>query len=293
MYRKIERTVRSERPHWVGNGFYVHQYFPRGAGGSFLDRFSPFILMDYNAPYFFNGTDRNAGVGVHPHRGFETVTFALAGKVEHRDNAGNSGVIEPGDVQWMTAGSGVLHNEYHEKEWAKNNRVLHMIQLWVNLPRKDKMTAPKYQAITADRMGKVQISEDGGDIIVYAGEVDGVKGPASTFSPMNIYKIRLEKGKRYVLHEKKEFNLGILMLSGKVKFNDQDEAVEQDFVLFMNDADRVMVEGIEEESELFVLSGEPLGEPIVAMGPFVMNTLEEIGQANNDYQTGKFGDPNF
>lgn len=292
-YRKIEKVFKNNNAHWVGNGFRVKQYFPTGQSEDFMERFSPFILMDYNEPYFFEASPFETGVGAHPHRGFETVTFALAGKVEHGDNKGHSGIIETGDIQWMTAGKGILHKEFHEKEYAKKDRVLHMIQLWVNLPKEHKMTEPKYQAIKARDMGKFQSFDEQLEVIVYAGEALEVKGPASTFSPMNIYKVKLQKGKTVTFTEPEDFNTGFLVLSGKVKVNEEREVQTSDFVLFENDGQAFSLTGIEEESEIFVLSGKPLHEPVCAMGPFVMNTKEEIIQANIDFQSGKFGSFNF
>lgn len=292
-YRKIESILKKDRSHWVGNGFRVKQYFPADKGEKFLERFSPFILMDYNEPYFFKGSPFETGVGVHPHKGFETVTFAFAGKVEHGDNKGHTGVIEPGDIQWMTAGSGILHREFHEKEFAKKDRVLHMIQLWVNLPKEHKLTAPKYQAIKANQMGRYCTEDDLLNAIIYAGEAFGVQGPASTFSPMNIYKIEIKKGKEILLEEPKDFNTGLLVLGGEIKINGESIVKNSDFVLFENDGNPIHITGLEEHSEVFILSGKPLNEPVVAMGPFVMNTREEIIEANEEYRAGKFGDINF
>ena len=289
-YRKIERIFKNDRTHWVGNGFKVKQYFPTGQDREFFDRFSPFILMDYNAPCEFKGSNSRVGVDIHPHRGFETVTFALQGKVEHKDSAGNSGVIEPGDIQWMTAGSGILHKEFHEINYAKNDRIFHMIQLWVNLPKKDKMTPPKYQAITKDQMGLHQLPN--GEIIVYAGEVLGTKGPANTFSPINIYKINLPKGESVEIQEPASHNTGMLMIQGKSTINNKENVQTDDFILFENDGNAYRITA-QEDSEIFVLSGEPLNEPVVAYGPFVMNTMEEIYQANIDMQNGKFGSFDF
>lgn len=292
-YRKIEDIFKNDSAHWVGNGFRVKQYFPTNRSGDFLERFSPFILLDYNEPYFFKATPFETGVGVHPHRGFETVTFAFAGKVEHGDNKGHSGIIEAGDIQWMTAAKGILHKEFHEKEYAKNDRVLHMVQLWVNLPKEYKMSEPKYQAIKKEQMGKYNSQDNNLEIIVYAGEVFGVKGPASTFSPMNIYKIDLKKGATVTIKEPSDFNTGMLILSGEVNVNESKNVKSSDFVLFENDGKEFSLAGIEEHSEILVLSGQPLNEPVVAMGPFVMNTMEEIMQANADFRAGKFGSMDF
>lgn len=292
-YRSIERIITNRRAHWVGNGFRVKQYFPSLQPDNFLERFSPFILLDYNEPYFFEATPFETGVGPHPHRGFETVTFAFAGKVEHGDNQGNSGIIEPGDIQWMTAGKGILHKEYHETEFAKKDRILHMIQLWVNLPRKDKLTEPKYQAITADQMGHYTSFDQTYQLIVYAGEVNGIKGPATTFSPMNIYKAELAKGHSEQFQEPADFNTGLLVLAGQVEINHQTTVQSGDFVLFENDGHPFVLTGLDEHSEVFVLSGQPLNEPVVHAGPFVMSTREELRQASHDFQTGKFGSLNF
>ncbi|MDO5095545.1 MAG: pirin family protein [Peptostreptococcaceae bacterium] len=292
-YRKIEMIFKNDNAHWVGNGFRVKQYFPAVHGADFFERFSPFLLMDYNEPFMFKGTNAEVGVGAHPHRGFETVTFAFEGEVEHGDNRGNCGVIRPGDIQWMTAGSGILHKEFHEREYAKKDRMFHMIQLWVNLPKAHKMTEPKYQSIRAEQMGKYQSDDGGVNITVYAGEVLGVKGPASTFSPMNIYKVDLKKGKSVTLTEPADFNSGMLILSGHIEVNAKDIVKDSDFVLFENDGKAIRLMGMDEESSIFVLSGQPLNEPVAAMGPFVMNTREELTQANTDFKEGKFGSFDF
>ena len=292
-FRKIEKIFTNDAPHWVGNGFYVRTYFPDPSQELTPERLSPFILLDYNAPRQFRSTDGEAGVGPHPHRGFETVTFALEGKIAHGDNQGNAGIIEPGDIQWMTAARGILHKEYHEAEYAKKDRVLHMIQLWVNLPKADKMTKPKYQAVKGAEMGKIR-SEDGGyEIVVYAGEAFGAKGPASTFSPMNIYKVALKGGNSLTFREPAAFNTGLLILSGEIRVNGEKTARNSEFVLFENDGNPFELSGIAESSEIFVLSGEPLNEPVVAMGPFVMNTYQEILQANADFRNGAFGSFEF
>ncbi len=291
-YRRIEKTIQNPSRHWVGNGFNVQQYFPSRQGMSFMERFSPFILMDYNAPSTFKGTNDDVGVDIHPHRGFETVTFAFKGKVEHGDNHGHSGVIQEGDIQWMTAGSGVLHKEFHEKEWAKHDRVFHMIQLWVNLPAKDKMTQPNYQALTKGDIGSFVDEKSGAKVILYAGEAFNHKGVANTFSPMNIFKIALRKGQHIDLNEPNDFNLGFLVISGSVEVNEDKVLQESDFVLFRNEAGLVEINALE-DAEVFVLSGKPLNEPVVAGGPFVMNTEDELRQAYLDYQSGKFGSFDF
>lgn len=288
--RRIEKQYQGPEAHWVGNGFRVSQYFPRGV--NLLERFSPFILMDYNAPFEFPPSKTPRGIGPHPHRGFETVTFAFEGAVEHHDNKGNHGIIYPGDVQWMTAGEGILHKEYHEKEFSQSGGIFHMIQLWVNLPRKDKMTTPRYQDLANKDMGKLQLEDDLGQVTVVSGEFKGVKGSAMTFSPINIYIIELEKKGKIHFEEPGDFNTGILVLNGELAINESD-AGEKDFILFHNEEGEIELESKTDRAKVFVLSAEPLNEPIVAGGPFVMSTQEELIQASRDYKEGKFGDENF
>ncbi len=289
--RSIELVFRGLDPHFVGDGFKVSQYFP--SGKNLLERFSPFILLDYNQPHYFEPSKERRGVGAHPHRGFETVTIAYDGKVEHHDNNGNHGIIGPGDVQWMTAGSGVLHKEYHEEEFSKNGGILHMIQLWVNLPSKHKMTKPKYQPISKEDMATYKLDNNGGEIRVIAGEVKGVKGPADTFSKINIYNVDMKNNARVSLNEPSNFNTGILIINGEIKINDGSVYKENDFILFDNVEGDIILESISENSLAIVLSGEALNEPVIAHGPFVMNTEEEIIKAYEDYNLGKFGSFNF
>lgn len=292
-YRKIERVSRGASPHWVGNGFYVNQYFPKSQPDDFYDRMSPFLLLDYNAPYFFRATPFETGVGAHPHRGFETVTFSFAGKVAHMDNKGNSGVIEAGDIQWMSAKKGIIHKEYHEKEYAKKDRVFHVLQLWINLPKKDKMGEARYQTISKYEMGHGDFEHNEGSVIVYAGEAFGIKGPVSTHSPMNIYKVKINRDKTLLLNDPAQFNTAYLVLGGKMKVNGQQVSTG-DFVLLENDGNsEVLVEGLEGYTEFMVFSGAPLNEPVVAIGPFVMNSYEEIQQANKDFENGVFGEIHF
>ena len=289
--RNIEMSFKGPKSHFVGDGFKVSQYFPYGK--NLQERFSPFILLDYNAPHHFEASDVRRGVGAHPHRGFETVTIAYDGSVEHHDNRGNHGIIGAGDVQWMTAGSGVLHKEYHEKEFSKNGGILHMIQLWVNLPKKYKMTEPKYQAITKDKIETYKLENNEGEIRVIAGEVKGAKGPASTFSKMNIYNVELKNHGKVTLNEPGDFNTGLLILDGEIKINGDSIYKKNDFVLFDNMDGDIIIESISENSLAIVLSGEPINEPIVSHGPFVMNTVEEIYEAYEDFKNNKFGTENF
>lgn len=289
--RSIEKIFRGPESHMVGDGFKVSQYLPVGI--SDMKRLSPFLLLDYHAPHYYSPSATRRGVGAHPHRGFETVTIAYDGKVEHHDNKGNQGVIGPGDVQWMTAASGILHKEYHETEFSKNGGVLHMIQLWVNLPKSKKMTEPKYQSLLKEEMGIVKLENNQGQISIISGEVKGVKGPANTFTNINIYNVSLQEYGKVTLSEPSFFNTGILVLKGEVKINGDQISKERDFILFDNVEGTISVESITEESLFIVLSGEPINEPIVSSGPFVMNTEEEIYQAYVDFRNNKFGTENF
>lgn len=284
--RQVERVITPGGKHFVGDGFNVHNIIPGNQGLS-MRRMSPFIMMDYNALVQFPPSDVPRGVDVHPHRGFETVTIAYKGRIAHNDSSGGGGVIGEGDVQWMTAASGVLHKEFHEKEWSKKGGDFQMVQLWVNLPAKDKMSQPKYQAITNDMIRRVNLGNDMGEIEVIAGELEGVKGAASTFTPVHVYNAKLKAGAKYSFSLPDRFNTGVLVVEGQARLNGEP-ASASDFVLFGNDGERIDIE-IEKDSILLVLSGEPINEPIAHYGPFVMNTQQEIAQAIDDYNTGKFG----
>ncbi len=286
-FKTIEAIFPPPPPHMVGDGFRVHSFFP----GYLIDkkRMSPFFLMDYNAKVEFTPTDSPRGVAVHPHRGFETVTIAYQGRIAHHDSYGNSGIIGEGDLQWMTAGSGVLHKEYHEKEFSKKGGFFQMVQLWVNLPAKDKMTTPKYQELTNAKMGKFLLPDGNGVIEVIAGKYEDVKGPAFTFTPIHIYNVRLKKGAKVELNLPAHFNTGILVVEGQALFNETEKALTDHFVLFNNnDEEKIQLEATE-DALLLVLSGEPIDEPIAQYGPFLMNTNEELEQAINDVAAGKFG----
>jgi redox-sensitive bicupin YhaK (pirin superfamily) len=285
--KSVQQVLPPPAPHMVGDGFRVHNFFPSGYNMP-MERMSPFFLMDYNSKVDFSPRENPRGVGVHPHRGFETVTIAFHGKVAHHDSAGNSGVIGEGDVQWMTAGSGVLHKEYHEKEYSQQGGPFQMVQLWVNLPAAHKMTPPKYQGIMRIQMGVYTLENNGGHIEVVAGEFKGVKGPAFTFTPMQVYTMRLKKGAMFSFELPENFNTGILVVEGEATFNLAHTAPTDHFVLFHNDGEMIEVEA-NEDAILLVLSGEPINEPIAAHGPFLMNTYDEIHQAIKDYSSGKFG----
>ena len=290
-FRTIENIFKAPEPHMVGDGFRVSQYIPTGIKS--MERLSPFLLLDYNAPYYFKPSETRLGVGAHPHRGFETVTIAYDGKVEHHDNKGNHGIIGPGDVQWMTAASGIMHKEYHETEFSKNGGIFHMVQLWVNLPKDKKMIEPKYQPLLKEEMGVLKLDNDKGEISIIAGEVNGVKGPANTFTNINLYNINLKNYGNTTLSEPKNFNTAILILKGEAKVNEDKICKEGDFIIFDNVEGEILLESLTEESLFLVLSGEPINEPVVSHGPFVMNTLGEILDAYKDFRNNKFGTENF
>ena len=290
-FRTIENIFKGPEPHMVGDGFRVSQYIPTGIKS--MERLSPFLLLDYNAPYYFKPSEIRLGVGAHPHRGFETVTIAYDGKVEHHDNKGNHGIIGPGDVQWMTAASGIMHKEYHETEFSKNGGIFHMVQLWVNLPKDKKMIEPKYQPLLKEEMGVLKLDNDKGEISIIAGEVNGVKGPANTFTNINLYNINLKNYGNTTLSEPKNFNTAILILKGEAKVNEDKICKEGDFIIFDNVEGEILLESLTEESLFLVLSGEPINEPVVSHGPFVMNTLGEILDAYEDFRNNKFGTENF
>ncbi len=283
--RNIETVMTPPSPHFVGDGFRVHNFIPYKAD---MQRMSPFIMMDYGSKFYFPPTDKPRGVGVHPHRGFETVTIAYKGKVAHNDSAGNSGVIGEGDVQWMTAASGILHKEFHEENFSKTGGDFQMVQLWVNLPAKDKMSKPKYQGLTHEQINKFQLPNNGGTVEVIAGQYQDVKGSASTFTPVNLLNVKLNKGAVANFSFPVNYNTALVVIEGSVKINETELVPTNNFVVFQNNAEDFIVEA-SENAVVLVLSGEPINEPIAAQGPFVMNTRAEIIQAIEDYNMGKFG----
>ncbi|MBI1226762.1 MAG: pirin family protein [Bacteroidetes bacterium] len=285
--KSVQQVLAPPAPHMVGDGFRVHNFFPSGYEMGLL-RMSPFFLLDYGSKIEFPPSDTPRGVGVHPHRGFETVTIAFKGKVAHHDSTGNSGVIGEGDVQWMTAGSGILHKEYHDVEYSKKGGPFQMVQLWVNLPAKDKMTPPKYQAIEHGKMGKYELPNSGGVLEVIAGEFEGVKGPASTFTPIHAYVGRLNAGASLDISLPEKFNTGLLVVEGSFQINEKEEVPTDHFAVFKNDGTAVKV-ATNEGGVFLLLSGEPINENLVPYGPFLMNTKQEIMQAFQDLNNGKFG----
>jgi quercetin 2,3-dioxygenase len=284
-YRGVEGVLSPTNTHMVGNGFKVMNFFPNGKG--FEERMSPFFLLDFNAEVSYPPSEISRGVGVHPHRGIETITFAYKGGVEHHDSKGNHGIIGPGDIQWMTAGGGVLHKEYHEQTYTKKGGAFEMLQLWINLPKAHKMTPAKYQSIVHTTKPKIQLPGNMGVVYVVAGEYDGVKGIASTFSPVHMYDIHLNSNADFSFDLPAHFNTGILVIDGSVVVNDHTVA-ENHYVQLKNEGGEIHIKA-KAKSTILVLSGEPLNEPYVSYGPFVMNTEEEIKQAVEDYNAGKFG----
>jgi redox-sensitive bicupin YhaK (pirin superfamily) len=271
--------------HMVGDGFPVRNLFPSND----LDReVSPFLMLDYAGPQYFEPTDHPRGVGEHPHRGFETVTIVYEGVVAHRDSAGNAGVIGPGDVQWMTAASGIVHEELHEKEFAKKGGTLHAIQLWVNLPKASKMSGPGYQTILNADIPSVELGGGAGRLRVVAGSFLGHRGPARTFTPVELYDLELKAGHHALLTFPEGHNASLLVLQGRASINGSQSAGEAELVVFTRNGSQVEIVA-REDSRLLVMAGKPIEEPIARYGPFVMNTKAELVQAVNDYNAGKMG----
>ena len=285
--KTVELVASPKAPHFVGDGFRVHNFIPSGFRLD-MQRMNPFIMLDYNSTYHFPPSHKPKGVGVHPHRGFETVTIAYKGKVAHHDSSGGGGVIEEGDVQWMTAASGVLHKEYHEEEWSKTGGDFQMVQLWVNLPKKDKMSAPKYQAIKNESINRFQLENNAGQIEVIAGEYEGIKGAASTFTPLHMFNAKLNKGCKAAFHFPADYNTVLLVVEGSILINGKEKAPTDHLALMATDGETFEIEAID-DAIVLVLSGEPIDEPIAAHGPFVMNTKEELMEAFNDFNNGKCG----
>jgi quercetin 2,3-dioxygenase len=271
--------------HWVGDGFPVRSLFSYADYGTQL---SPFLLLDHAGPAEFPATAARRGVGEHPHRGFETVTIVYQGEVEHRDSTGSGGVIGPGDVQWMTAGAGILHDEYHSPAFARRGGTLEMVQLWVNLPAKDKMTAPGYQTLLGRDIPVVQLAGDGGSLRVIAGDFDGVRGRARTHSAVDVWDLRLRADRPVRLPVPQGRTLALVVLRGTVQVNGSDIAREGQWVLLDREGADVEIESNGDASVL-LLSGEPLNEPVVGYGPFVMNSEKEISEAIDDFNSGRFG----
>jgi quercetin 2,3-dioxygenase len=285
--RRIEGIYRGAGFHMVGDGFRVTNYFP--SSNNLAQKISPYVLLDYHPPFEYPPAgNKPRGVGAHPHRGFETVTLAFEGKVAHHDSTGNAGVIGPGDVQWMTAGSGILHKEYHEKTFAGTGGTMHMAQIWVNLPKSHKLDPPRYQGLAAGEIGLVKLPDGAGQVRVIAGEYNGIKGPAMTFTPVNLFDIHLNPSGRVHLSFPDHENTALLVLNGAVQVNGKPQAKALDLVLFANEGEDIRIEALA-DSQLLLLNGQPIDEPVVQYGPFVMNTQDEIRQAVVDFNNGRFG----
>ncbi|HUG60023.1 MAG TPA: pirin family protein [Candidimonas sp.] len=283
--KKVLGIYTSPKQHWVGDGFPVRSLFSYDSLGKHT---SPFLLLDYAGPTEFTPAERPRGVGQHPHRGFETVTIVYKGEVEHRDSTGSGGLIGPGDVQWMTAASGILHEEFHSTEFTRKGGMLEMVQLWVNLPAKDKMAAPGYQTILDGDIPSVELADGAGRVRVIAGNYQGHQGPAKTFTPMDVWDLRLHQGHATGLTVPEGRMLALVVLHGTVLVNGQHIAREAQLVLFDRTDTDVSLEA-NSDATVLVLSGEPIEEPIVGYGPFVMNTQAEIQEAITDFNTGRFG----
>jgi redox-sensitive bicupin YhaK (pirin superfamily) len=284
--RKVLGVYSAPRPQWVGDGFPVRSLFSHASHG---DHVSPFVLFDYAGPAEFAPGLRPRGVGSHPHRGFETVTIVYKGEVEHRDSAGNGGIIGPGDVQWMTAAGGILHKEFHSEEFTRNGGTLEMVQLWVNLPAKDKNTAPGYQALLKQDIPTVELPDRAGMLRVIAGEYEDHHGPAHTFTPIDLWDLRLNQGGVASFALPEGHNVSVVVLRGTVQVNGDAIAREAQFTLLDRRGGEITLEA-DSDSSLLILSGEPIEEPVVMSGPFVMNTADEIRQAMVDFQSGRFGE---
>src|SRR5262249_31041214 len=283
--KKLRCIQRSVDRHWVGNGFPVRTLFAYPNLGSVL---TPFLLLDYAGPMEFSATTERRGVGEHPHRGFETVTIVYAGEVEHRDSSGGGGKIGPGDVQWMTAASGVVHEEFHGRDFARRGGLFEMVQLWVNLPAKDKMVPPRYQGITSAEIPTVNLPNGDGMARIVAGELVGAKGPAKTFTPLHVWDLRLAGGGGTDLTLRDGYTTALVVLRGAVRINGSEEVGVAEVGLFDRRGARIHIDCVRDATAL-LLCGEPIDEPIVGLGPFVMNTATEIRQAMADYESGKMG----
>jgi quercetin 2,3-dioxygenase len=285
LMKTIKGIYRGSEPHWVGDGFPVHTVF------SYQDlaaELSPFLLLDHAGPADFEPTERERGVGWHPHRGFETVSVAYEGEVDHEDSTGSRGTIGPGDVQWMTAGAGVLHKEMHGRNFARSGGRFEMLQLWVNLPAASKMAEPRYQTLLAADIPVVKLPRDGGSVRVIAGEYQGAKGPARTFTPINLLDLRLKGDHRVRLELRDGWTAALFVVAGEVIVNGERGARAGDLVVLGRENAKVEIEGAP-DATVFVMNGEPIDEPIVGYGPFVMNSVEEIQQAFADFQAGRLG----
>jgi redox-sensitive bicupin YhaK (pirin superfamily) len=284
--KKVLGIYDSASQHWVGDGFPVRNLFP---SNPLWEQVSPFLMLDYAGPTRFEPSAARRGVGEHPHRGFETVTLQYQGEVEHRDSAGHAGKIGPGDVQWMTAASGVVHEEKHSEKFSRSGGLFQLVQLWVNLPKKHKMTKPRYQELTAAKIPVVTLPGSAGTLRVVAGRFGETQGPAQTFSPVELFDAQLKAGGTAELALLEGHNACVLVLGGKLRVAGAPKAAEDAQLVVLSAAGESIRVEAEDDSLILVLGGEPILEPIAAHGPFVMNTKEEVIQAVMDYQAGKMG----
>lgn len=283
--KKVLAVENPPQPHWVGDGFPVRSLFTYESHGALL---SPFLLLDYAGPAQFEAAARPRGVGEHPHRGFETVTIVYEGEVDHRDSTGAGGHIGPGDVQWMTAAGGIIHQEFHSEDFARRGGMLEMVQLWVNLPAQHKMSAPRYQTLLKKDIPTRSLPDGAGSLRVIAGEYQGAAGPARTFTPMNVWDVRINRGHIGSFTVPAGHTVAVIVLRGTVQVNGTHLARDAQLVLLDRAGTELQIEA-NTDASLLLLSGEPIDEPIVGYGPFVMNSREEIVQAITDFNSGRFG----
>ena len=284
--KTILEVSSNPRGHWVGDGFPVRSLFSYSTHSKTL---SPFLLLDFAGPAEFTPAATPRGVGQHPHRGFETVTIVYRGEVSHRDSTGQGGTIGPGDVQWMTAGAGILHEEFHSDAFTRAGGMLQMIQLWVNLPARHKMTTPRYQAILNSEIPAAPLANGAGTVRVIAGQYENAKGPAQTFTPMNVWDLRLTASGSTTVSAPAGWNTALIVLNGQIKVNSERVVQDGAMVVLSAQGSGCFIETLSDASVL-LLSGEPIDEPVVGYGPFVMNTRSEIEQAIHDFNSGKFGE---
>ncbi len=280
---RVIKILKNSRKHWVGNGFYVSSLW--SPGSSLYKYTNPFLMLDYASPMMFEPSGERRGVGVHPHRGFETVTFAIKGEVEHRDSSGGGGVISPGDVQWMTAASGVVHDEFHSDKFTREGGVFSMVQLWVNLASEFKMSEPKYQSIKSEEFDRV--SEDGHEVKVIAGSYKDHKGVCSTYSPINVFEVNFSKNSEFEYFCLEKMTTLVLILDGEVEISNENYVKEQALAI-EKDGDKYSLRA-KKGSKLLIFSGVPIEEPVASYGPFVMNTKEELVQAVEDFNANRMG----
>lgn len=283
--KRILGVYQNKHMHWVGDGFPVYNLFSYDRLGQSL---SPFLLLDYAAPYRFDPTTAQHGVGSHPHRGFETVTIAYQGEVTHKDSSGGGGTIKAGDVQWMTAGGGILHQEFHSPEFAHEGGLFEMVQLWVNLPAHSKMTPAKYQAIEADQIQHIKLDDAGSKMRVIAGQYQDTAGAATTFSPVNVWDGTIVKDQEHSFYATEGHTTLLVLLSGQVVLN-ENQSIEAPSLVVLSREEIDFSIKAEQDSKFLILTGQPLNEPIEGYGPFVMNSKAEIVEAVRDFNSGKFG----